>query len=85
MFQNSESIGLSLMVVLSECYLQKIECEAIMEALNYKTAPKAFRRFADDSHARFQERSHADKFLEILNEQVSAKKIQLNLKITNIH
>ena len=56
------------MVVLSECYLQKIECEAIMEALNYKTAPKAFRRFVDDSHARFQEKSHADKFLEILNE-----------------
>ena len=56
-----------------------------MEALNYKTAPKAFRRFADDSHARFQERSHADNFLEILNEQVAAKKIQLNLKITNIH
>ena len=56
-----------------------------MEALNYKTASKVFRRFADDSHARFQERSHADKFLEILNEQVAAKKIQLNLKITNIH
>ena len=55
-----------------------------MEALNYKTAPKR-RRFVDDSHARFQERSHADKFLEILNEQGAAKKIQLNLKITNIH
>ena len=57
------------MAVLSEFYLQKIECKAIMEALNYKIASKTFRRFADDSHARFQERSHADKFLEILNKE----------------
>ena len=57
------------MVALSECYLQKIEFKAIMEALNYKIAPKTFRRFVDDNHARFQERSHADKFLEILNKQ----------------
>ena len=40
-----------------------------MEALNYKIASKTFRRFADDSDARFQERSHADKFLEILNKE----------------
>ena len=40
-----------------------------MEALNYKIAPKTFRRFVDDSHAGFQERSHANKFLEILNKQ----------------
>ena len=66
-FQNIGPIGLSLMVVLSECYLQKIECKAIMEALDYKLAPKSFTRFVDDSHARSQDRSHTDKFLEILN------------------
>ena len=65
--QNNGPIGLSLMVVLSECYLQKIEFNAITEALNYKIALKTFRRFVDDSHARFQKRSHANKFLEILN------------------
>ena len=74
MFQNSGPIGLSLMVVPSECYLQKIEFKAITEALNYKIAIKTFRRFVDDSHARFQNRSHANKFLEILNRQDPAIK-----------
>ena len=74
LFQNSGPIGLSLMVVLSECYLQKIEFKAITEALNYKIAPKTFRRFVDDSHARFQNRSHANKFLGILNKQDPAIK-----------
>ena len=62
------------MVVLSECYLQKIEFKTITEALNYKIDPKTFRRFVDDSHARFQNRSHANKFLEILNKQDPAIK-----------
>ena len=31
--------------------------------------PKTFRSFVDNSHARFQNRSHANKFLEILNKQ----------------
>ena len=74
MSQNSGAIGLSLMVVLSECYLQEIECKATMEALNYKIAPNTFRRFVDDSRARFQGRSHANKFLEILNKQNPAIK-----------
>ena len=74
LFQNSGPIGLSLMVLLSECYLQKIEYKAIMETLNYKVAPKTFRRFVDDSHARFQEMSHANKFLEILKKQDPAIK-----------
>ena len=65
------------MVVLSECYLQKPECKAIMEAF------KTFRRFVDDSHTRFEERPLADKFLEILNIKIQQQNIQLNLKITN--
>ena len=69
MFQKSEPIGLSLMIVLSECYLQKTECQVIMETLNYKIASKTLKRFVDDSHLRFQERSHADKLSEILNKQ----------------
>ena len=40
-----------------------------MKALSYRIAPKTFRRFVDNSHARFQERSHANKFLEILRKQ----------------
>ena len=45
-----------------------------MKVLNYEIALKTFRRFVDDSHSRFQERSHADKFLEILNKQDPAIK-----------
>ena len=72
LFENSGLIELSLMVVLSECYLhylQKIKCKGIMKASNYKVAARKFRRFLNDRHASFQERSHADKFLEILNKQ----------------
>ena len=72
--------------VLSECYLQKIECKAIMEALHYKIATKTFRQSsctsasANDSHGRFQERYHADKFLEILNKQDPAIKYTVELE-----
>ena len=45
-----------------------------MEALNYKIAPKTFRCFVDDSHTRFQERSHTDNFLKIWNKQDPAIK-----------
>ena len=45
-----------------------------MEASNYKIAPKMFRRFVDDSHARFQDRPHVKIFLEILNKQDPAIK-----------
>ena len=55
LFQNRAPIGLSVMVVLSKNYLQKIESRAIMEAFNYKIARTTFRRFVEDSQA--QERS----------------------------
>ena len=42
--------------------------------MNYETSPKQFKRLVDDNHARFQERSYADKILEILNKQDLAKK-----------
>ena len=42
--------------------------------MNYKTARKTFKRFVDDSRARFQNRSQASKFLEILNKQDPAIK-----------
>ena len=42
--------------------------------MNYQIARKTFRLFVDDSHARFQERSNANKFSEILNKQDPAIK-----------
>ena len=57
------------MVVLSECYLQRIEHISITQALNLNLAPKTFKRFVDDSYARFNNREQSLQFLDILNSQ----------------
>ena len=57
------------MAVLSECYLQRIENISVTEALTLNSAPKPFKRFADDSHARFNTREQSLQFLDILNIQ----------------
>ena len=51
-----------------------------MEALKFKIASNRFRCFVDDSHARFQEMYHADKFLEILNKQDQAMKYRVEFE-----
>ena len=66
---NSGPIGLSIMVIISESYLQHIEKQAITQALEVNIAPKSFRRYVDDSHARFESQNEPDQFLEILNKQ----------------
>ena len=66
---NSGPIGLSIMVVLSESYLQNLEKNAIELALRVEIAPKPFHRYVDDSHARFGSRSNATEFLNFLNSQ----------------
>ena len=65
--ENSGPIGLSIMVVLFECYLQRIKHISITQALNLNLAPKTFKRFVDDSHARFSNREQSLQFLDILN------------------
>lgn len=62
-------IGLSLMVVVAEAYLQHLEDIAIRTALHTNVAPKSYRRYVDDSHARFTSMENASSFLEILNSQ----------------
>ena len=57
------------MVVLSESYLQNYEKNAIELALRYDIAPKIFRRYIDDSHARFGSRSNVTAFSNILHSQ----------------
>ena len=44
------------MLVLSECYLQRIEHISITLALNLNLGPKTFKIFVDDSYARFNNR-----------------------------
>ena len=46
------------MVVLSESYVQHLESKAIAEALIINIAPKTFRRYVDDSHARFNNKEN---------------------------
>ena len=65
-FFNSGSIGLSIMVVLSESYLQNLENNATELALTFDIAPKIFHRYVDDSHARFESRNNATEFLNVL-------------------
>ena len=62
-------IGLSFMVVLSESYVQNLENKAISEALTVNITPKTFRRYVDDSHARFDNKETSQKFQELLNKQ----------------
>ena len=48
---NSRPIRLSIMVVLSQSYLQNLEKNVIDLALSFDIAPKTFCRYVDDSHA----------------------------------
>ena len=80
---NSGPIGLSVMVVLSESYLQNLEKNAIELALRFDIAPRTFRRYVDDSHARFGSRGNATEFLNVLNSQ--DPQIQYTIEYENEH
>lgn len=69
--ENSGPIGLSLMVVMAEAFLQHIEKQALSTALR-NTPPinvKSFLRYVDDSHARFENINQVETFKGILNQQ----------------
>ena len=66
---DSGPIGLSLMVVVSEAFLQFIEKNAIQQSLNKQCLPISFLRYVDDSHSRFESSRDANNFLDILNQQ----------------
>ena len=69
--EDSGPIGLSLMVVMAEAFLQHHENNAI-ETAKSQTPPinlKSFLRYVDDSHARFDNDGQANRFLLILNAQ----------------
>ena len=51
---NSGPISLSIMVVLSDCYLQRVEEKSIALLFDLNVSPQTFKRYADDSHARFK-------------------------------
>ena len=49
--------------------MAELEKNAIELAFGFDIAPKTFRRYVDDSHARFERRSNATDFLNVLNSQ----------------
>ena len=64
---NSSLISLALMVVISEAILQRLEDIAIQEALTANLAQLTYKRYVDDSHARFETTHQSYSFLNILN------------------
>ena len=69
--KDSGPIGLSIMVVMAESFLQVLEAKAINEALNLQPPiiPLSYYRYVDDSHSRFINLQCAEKFLDVLNNQ----------------
>ena len=67
--EDAGPIGLSLMVVIAEGYLQFLEQKAMQKALSKNISLKTYRRYVDDSHARFESEECSLKFLEVLNKQ----------------
>ena len=71
------------MVVLSECYLQRLEEKSIALSFALNISLKTFKRYVDDSHARLENKQKSLQFFEILNKQDSS--IQYNIEFENNH
>ena len=80
---NSGLIGLSIMVALSERYLKYLEKNAIELALTFDIETKTFRRYVDDSHARFGSRNNSTELLNVLNSQ--DPQIRYTIEYENYH
>ena len=81
--KDSGPIGLSIMVVMAESFLQILETNAINDALYLQPPlqPLSYYRYVDDSHGRFQNIDDANKFLQVLNKQ--HQKIQYTIEKEN--
>ncbi|XP_065643064.1 uncharacterized protein LOC136074653 [Hydra vulgaris] len=73
-------IGLSLMVVMAEAFLQNIDRKALNIAIVYSSEPKTYKRYVDDCHARFASIKQQQMFLNILNEQPPTIKYTVELE-----
>ena len=83
MLKDSGPIGLSLMVVMAEGFLQVLEARAIEEALHMQppTEPLTHFRYVDDSHTRFLDEERPNRFLGVLNKQ--NRHIQYTMEVEN--
>lgn len=66
---------------MAEAYLQHLKKKALDIATKKNSAPRTFKRYVDDSHARFLNIDQATRFLEILNDQ--DPKIQYTIEVEN--
>ena len=72
--ENSGQIGLTLMVVKSEAFLQRLEDRALQEVRATNLASLRYKRYVDVSHARFETVHQSHSFLNILNKPNKAIK-----------
>ena len=72
--ENSGSVGLALMVVISEAFLKCLEDRSLQEALATNLAPLTYKRYVDDRQERFETVHQSHSFLNILNKQNKAIK-----------
>ena len=54
---------MSIIVVLSECYLQRLEEKSVALSFALNISPKIFKRHVDDSHVRFENKQKSLQFL----------------------
>ena len=82
--EDSGPIGLSLMVVLAESFLQMIEKKAINIArtLPVPVSSITYKRYVDDTHDRFKNRDESQEFLKILNDQEA--RVQFTAEYENL-
>ena len=69
------------MVVLSKCYLQRLEEKSIVLSFVLNISPKTFKSYADENHCRFENKQKSFQFLEILSKQDSL--IQYTIEFEN--
>ena len=70
--ENSVPIGLALMIVISEAFLQRLVDRAMQEVLATNLAPLTYKRYVDDNRARFETVHQSHSFLNIFNKQNKA-------------
>ena len=80
LLENAGPIGLSLMVVLCESYLQHLEYKAMVVAFTMQIQPKTLKRYVDDSHARFTSKHHAINFSRNLKQTRSSYPIHYRIR-----
>ena len=71
--ENSVSIGLALMVVILEAFLQHLEDKTMQKAVAANLVPLTYKRYVCDNQARFETVYQFHSFLDILKKNKALK------------